>query len=128
MADFTITVSSSLRLFGIAPPNNWNEINWGENWGYGSRTTLLAVQKLVQSDVTPDSLIAKESAVLAGSSLGIDSETGSETLTDGSGYSYIFPKPTTEAEDRVTSTYTDSSEPSTSFTAGTEPTTSWSES
>ena len=128
MADLTITVAIGLNLFGAAPSSKWNEINWGDNWGFGTNTTLFAVEKAISENQAIDVSVSKESAHLVASSLGVDSETGSETLTDGSGYSYLLPRPTTEAEDRIQTTFSDVSEPTTSFSSATEPTTNWSES
>lgn len=129
MADFQITISASLNVFGLAPPNQWNIMRWGDNWGYGNNPTILAVDKLVAETIEQTDITAKESQViLAEAMAAVDSETGSETLDDGSGYSYVFPRPTTEAEDRSAITYSDVSEPSTTFNGSTEPTTTWSES
>jgi hypothetical protein len=133
MADLTITITNSVSCFGLPEPNLWGTLEWGLSsttnaWGYGNNSVGLSVEKLISESQSLDTAVAKESELTVSSSLDVDSETGSETLTDGSGYSYVFPRPTTEAEERVIPVYAEGLEPSTIFTDTTEPSTSWSES
>jgi hypothetical protein len=133
MADLTITISNTITCFGLPEPNLWNGFNWGLSssinaWGYGNNSVGLSVEKLITESQSLATAIAKESEVMVSSPLDIDSETGSETLTDGSGYSYVFPRPTTEAEERVIPVYSEAPEPTTDFATAAEPSTNWSES
>ncbi len=151
MADHNITISNSLNTFGPAPTDLWNEWNWNAfKWGEGTADLQVFVNLIVNT-----SALAPSSAVelfwnfyisIADASLVLDSSVTpyfytsiniantltpvadmyAESLTDGSGYNYVFPSNVTDAEQRTIPTYTDVDGASTTWTTSTASTTTWS--
>lgn len=128
MADFTITIANSLRFFGGSPSSKWAEYDWNAfKWGEGTNTTILAVNKAIDNTLGLDSAISEfsnDKMILE--SLSFDSDMTDEELTDGSGYSYVFPSDVTNAEDRATASYTSGSVAGTSWAAASAGSTPWS--
>lgn len=61
------TITDGLRIFGPARPNCWGEIVWGsDNWGYGSNTKQLTIQKRMVHTVFCDSTVAPRVTKLLG--------------------------------------------------------------
>jgi len=122
MADFSITISSSLALIGKDPPNLWNEYNWNEfNWGSGDPLDDLIqdVSKLITNSqgiatgvirdifhLTDGNTLTLTSAIIArvfkliSNSQALGSDPSRQVLSSGNGWDYIFPSDATNAEDR----------------------------
>jgi hypothetical protein len=105
MADYTITISNTVRTFG-PKPDVWGVMLWGDKWGEGTADLPVDVIKVISNDITPDLSLFKSITKFYQNTMTVDSETTSETLTDGNGYYYVFSKPTTEAESRDAVSYT----------------------
>lgn len=144
MADLSITIANATSALGMSPPTLWNAANWGAfNWGYTGDLPLVVTKGVAETmtpadaqgvdvthpigeTVTPadaqgvsfDRTIA-ESVTFAG-------EAASETLADGSGYNYVFPDRTTDAEERDFPTWTSGAAGSAAWTSATVTSTSWS--
>lgn len=129
MADFTITVSNSLNLFGPAPSNKWNAHLWGAfRWGEGTTDLQVDVVKLLGNALTIADSLTLQSAVFltVSNSLSLSSNPSNEGLSDGAGYSYVFTGNVTNAENRVETSYSQGSAGAQSYAAGTPPSTNWS--
>lgn len=103
-------------------------MTWGTSlWGEGTQDLIVAIEKLLSNSITPSDDYFLHPDKLISNSIVHTSETTNEGLQSGNGYSYVFVGPTTEAEDRNLSTYTEGSAASTSYTAGASTSTTWSE-
>lgn len=132
MADFNITISNHVNTFGPESTNTWGGA-WGAVWnqflwGYGNVGLVTSVGKLISesqalSDQVTISVYFYKSISNALAPVG---DMGSESLTDGSGYSYVFPSDTTEAEDRDFPNWTSGTTGSQSFTCQAAGSTTWS--
>jgi len=145
MADFTITVSNQLYPLGpdSGTPSLWNVFQWGENWQFTSLGLICETEKVLANSITPSSAESFEVGKQIDNtvtpsddyafdvdksvtnSLAPSFETSNEELANGS-WNYVFRRPSTNAEDRTTATFTTQSNASTAWTSGTATSTSWS--
>lgn len=92
MADFEITVSNSMNVFGQEPATKWGDFNWGEGfWGFGSETTLIDVEKLISENVEQAFAIFNTKGKLLVESIPSTFFVGDQVLTDGKGYVKKYP-------------------------------------
>lgn len=124
MADFTKTISNSIACLGNSPTTKWGSgtayvMTWGSSkWGEGTETMLISFGKAIANTVTiSDAMASKQvdKAVTLGS-ISPTYEGSEETLQDGNGYFYVFPRPTTDADERYNPSYTSGSASSQSWT------------
>jgi hypothetical protein len=151
MTDFTKTITAAVNCFGQGPASLWNAYNWNAfNWGEGTadiRTDvwhLLTAQTVTPADgyaqkriahlLTPQTVtlngmeVFRSYAYTVVVTASVVGDMGSEGLTDGSGYSYVYPDRTTEGESRAFATWTEQvASAATWATAGAAPSTTWSE-
>lgn len=109
MADHSITISNQITMLGPAETSKWGVMVWGVNdWGT-SRDLQTLVEKLISNSITPSQSIAGFDVVKAAIRDEISGtfEMTSENLKDGEGYSYVFVKPSTEAENRALTQWTE---------------------
>ncbi len=130
MADWTQTITNNLAFLGIGPPTKWNEFNWGEgNWGDGTEDLVTEVGKLIsnsQPSTTAVQLFVGYGIVIS-ESIAPTFEMSEETLTDGSGYNYVFRRPSTDAEDRTLPTWTEVDDGTVTWACQAAASTTWSE-
>lgn len=135
MANFSITVQSSLRAFGPAPADTFgttapNSFLWGTTrWGEGTQDLATQVQKLTTTSMSPDSAMSLNPTVLLeviNNSLSTEFEMSSEGMQDGSGYNYVFVEPTIEAENRALTSFAAYGGPSNTWTPAARGSTPWS--
>lgn len=124
MADLSITIQNRLSVSGPSPTNKWGAFNWGENWGE-SGDGYFTVGKNLSAGVSFSDNIDVTLTKVFGNSLSIGSRINFGTLTDGSGYAYVFPDGVTDIDDRYIPTWTEASEPTQSFSEASEPSTTW---
>lgn len=151
MAAFTITVSNQVQCLGPTP-SRWGSFKWGiDPWGNGLdlvtdfiklitnapavdstiTTTSDVVRSISFDDVTltDDYTLAQDRVLSISNTFDVTQfEMSSEGLMDSAGYSYLFTKPTDDAELRSTVTYTEGSAHAASWTSNSRPSTTWSES
>lgn len=130
MADFNITISNSVNVFGVEISTKWGQtefpytMTWGTSlWGYGY-TTVLDVEKVIDNSVTPGTTIINEVTKLISESITPAFETSSEGLKNGA-WNYVFTNNTTEAEERDTTTWNSASVASVSYTSLTATSVTW---
>jgi hypothetical protein len=132
MADHIITISNSINSLGPAPSTKWGSgspytMTWGTSkWGEGTQDLIVEMIKLITNTVTPSDALFNSIDKVVGNDLTVTSETTSEELLSGNGYFYLFPLPTTDAEDRNLSTYTSGTAAATTYIPASQPSTSWS--
>lgn len=123
MADHVISVSERINVFGLAPSTKWGSFSWGtDKWGEGSPETIfLQIEKyLGESQASSDSIAGFDVTKYMSEIQPILAVETNTTLTDGSGYSYIYPGPTDDAEGQIITDWTESTQSSTwtSMSAG----------
>lgn len=134
MADHTKTLTNSINCFGGSPSTVWGGatvrvMTWGvAKWGEGTHAMIRDfVRGTYEQPITvTDSLTEKEFIKAWADSLTFLSETTNEGLQTQNGYSYVFVKPSTNAEDRNLSSYTSQTPGSVSYTSLTVSVTTWS--
>jgi hypothetical protein len=128
MADHTITVSNSINLFGPSPTywGSGNMVWTTDKWGEGSRDLTVSVEKLIENSLSSDSDVHKNvTHTLDFGSLSFsDDATGD--LDDSSGYDYVYTRPTTNPDLRVSTSYQSATANNNSWTSGSVSSTSWS--
>lgn len=127
MANFTKTILNAVNTFG-GITDKWNERNWGSfKWGEGTNDLPVDVTHLISESISPDSaILSKNPNHVISESFSPTSEMISETLTDGSGYNYVFPSNTTEHENQAIASYTSGTSPNNSWSSGSAGSTTWS--
>lgn len=128
MTDFTQTVNESLNVFGGAISDNWNAYNWGAfKWGEGTNTIIVDTDNYIaESEAPTDSIDSLDSIVVIPESISVAGDPTSETLSDGSGYDYVFPSNQTNHENQSLATYTAGSNPNNSWSSANAGSTTWS--
>ena len=133
MADLSVTIANQVNSFGPAPSTKWGDnaiydMTWGSSkWGEGTEDTPTEVGKVIENSQASDSSVSKEPTKVIDNSQESTFEMSSETLQDGSGYYYVFIRPSSDAENRASTTYTETSDPSTTWTSATVTGVSWTE-
>jgi hypothetical protein len=110
VADLSITISNQINTFGIEPSNKWNEFLWGENWGYGNTDLKTELSHFLISEAI--GLADSWSTVVTffktfANTITTDGDASEQELTDGSGYNYVFTRPTIDAETRANTTFSE---------------------
>lgn len=101
MADFSITITNRLNVFGPAPSSKWNAFAWNAfKWGEGTADLATEVGKAISNALTLSDAFAKDSTRSFVETLTVTGDMGSEYLTDAAGFTYVFPSNATNAEDR----------------------------
>lgn len=127
MADHSVSISNRLNLLGPGPCSLWGTFIWGTDyWGAGSKDLPCAVVKLLENSGSLSDDYSHLVEKIVENSQASTAEMSSESLTDGAGYYYEFTYPTTDAENRNNTTYTEGAAASTSFTTVADASTSWS--
>jgi hypothetical protein len=107
MADFTITVSNSLAIVGATPSSLWGTMEWGENWGAGSEDFITSVFKFLANTTTLSDSLTKQLIKFILNTQTINGDMTEQQMFNGSGWNYVFVKPSTDAEDRSGTEWTD---------------------
>ena len=128
MADFAISFSNSVNVFGLAPSTKWNEFQWGVGkWGQGTVDLSKQVEKILDANILASTdTHSNEVEKNIGDSESVTMEMTDTKLTDSNGYSYVFPGGTTDAEDQTRTTWSEVSFTNPTWTSGTVRGTSWS--
>jgi hypothetical protein len=128
MADFSITISNSVNVFGASPSTKWNDFQWGVGtWGEGTNSIIKEVDKALAETLTLTDALTLETDFVRtiDNSLALESDMSFEGLKSGE-WSYVFTGPTTNAENRPAASFTIRANGSTVWTSGAATSTSWS--
>ena len=125
MADFTITVTNTLDLFGGLPANKWGTVEWGQNWGYGDIDLITTVYKLIDAgSIASDSTVANSLGKTITNTLICSGDMYSEKLYDAAGYYIVFVKDS-NAENRSLTSYSEINSGVGTYTQVSIPSTTW---
>lgn len=134
MANFTKTIIERVNCFGDAPSTKWGagspyNMTWGTSkWGEGTQDLVAMLNHYIIGDAftLAFSIVKKFTRAV---NLGAQVTTmplSPETLIDGHGYYYLFPKPTIISEDQVITGYSVVNGTTATYTTSTLDTTVWS--
>jgi hypothetical protein len=127
VADWTQNISNTVSVFWGATTTKWNSFNWGEaNWGEGTEDLEVHVGKLIVNSQPSTTAVATTIGKNLANSIAPTFEMSEETLTDGSGYNYIFKRPSTDAEDRTNPTWSEDDDGTASWSCQAAGSTTWS--
>jgi len=127
LADFSKSISERVNVFGLGPSTKWNEFSWGVGkWGEGTNGITEEIGKYIGEPLSQSDSSARQSTkYIADTEIVTMVETDTK-LTDGSGYSYVFPGGATDAEEQVVTDFTRQSDGSTTWIRQSDGSTSWS--
>ena len=135
MADFTKTITNSLRLFSEGPSTKWGDANgfpytmvWGTSkWGEGESLPIAFVKVISNTQsLAWDPSSKAFTKIFEIGSLVASADLSSEELMQGP-WNIIFTSNTEEGESRDLATWTQISNPDATFTCQAAGATSWSE-
>lgn len=130
MADFNITVSNQLNVFSESPSSKWGDMTWGVDfWGDSSKDLNTIIEKYLTNSVSLDNTLTPTAQfnLTVSDSLTVTSETTYESLQDADGYYYQFIKPTSDADQRQLTTWTEATPDTETWTSASVATDNWSE-
>ena len=108
MADYSISISNSIDVFGAGPASLWGTVVGGtDNWGEGSTPMTQYIGKFLSNDITPSDDFTFGVMKNVSDDISLTDALIEETLKDGKGYNYIFTSNKTDAEDRWLGTWSD---------------------
>ncbi len=127
MANFTQSISESLRVFGCKT-DYWGSFNWGAyKWGEGTADFPVSVANVVSESFAPTDTISKLDPIsVIGDSISPTNNNTSETLTDGSGWYYVYPSDVTNHENQSLVSYTSGSNIGSNWSLASASATTWS--
>lgn len=128
MTAWNQTISNTVSVYGIEPPNLWGVIVWGvDNWGFGSTPLIVKpISVYAESEAPTNSSPLTNPKILYGESESPTYGHTRESLGDGGGFLYVFNLPTSNAENRGTTSFSCGAAASDTWTSGTVGTTVWS--
>lgn len=129
LADFTITISNSINTFGPAPSSKWNAYNWNAfRWGEGTTDLITETDKLLANATTLSDAFTMiyEATLTIANSLSLSTEPSIEYLTDRAGFYYVFAGGVTNADSRVSTTYSTVSTSAAAWSAASSTSSVWS--
>jgi hypothetical protein len=133
MADFAISISDSLRLFGGGPSTKWGvgtyfTMTWNmSKWGEGTEEIQHHIEPVITDSQGLNSAMQPYDMIhVLSESITPTSETTSEGLLLGS-WSYSFTYPTTQGETRSSGSFTVVTTPSGTWTTPSSNGDDWSE-
>lgn len=110
MADFTITISNQVDVFGATPASLWGVVEGDVgNWGYSSQEFPHNIGKFISNSQSLSDSFTKKVSRIYGNDLSIDSDVTNLELLDGNGYNYVFTLPTIDADEKADDIWTDES-------------------
>jgi hypothetical protein len=130
MADFTQTIVNSMAMLGMGPATRYSAASWGSGiWGEGSNDFIQKIGKFFGNSITVGDSLSKQVNFMRtfSNSMIVTVAAVQETLQDGSGYFYVFKRPSTDAEDRTNAVWVQQSGGAVSFTCVAGADTIWSE-
>lgn len=133
MADLSITVQNTINSFGPAPSSKWGtgtpyNFTWGTSlWGEGSQDLITQLIKVIGNSISStDTYVLAPRHVFSMGSISSTMEMTVEYLTSN-GWNYVFTGNVTDADERNLSTWSDVNSTDATWTATTDPSTSWSD-
>lgn len=106
----------------------WGVDLWGTLWGDGTKDVQVAVSKPIANDIAGDvtmTIMAGFNLTLA-NSFSFTGAISAESISDGSGYSLTYPGGTSNAHNRVNTTYSTAAAGSPTYSSHSAGSTVWS--
>lgn len=128
MADFNITISNTLNVFGPQKTSRWNSMVWGTGfWGYGDFDLITTIDKVITNSLSLSgaNLTLNPTKVIS-NSIAVSGDMLSENISDSAGYNLIFGS-SKNAESRPLTSYTSIDSGTATYTQVASPGTTWSE-
>jgi hypothetical protein len=122
MANLTQTVSNTLNILGIGPPNVWGTMNWNDLWG-AEVDLCKEFEKGFAETLSSSDVYAKELTKVFDQTLSLT--TSLDVLREIGVWDYIATRPTTDWADQVTDVSTKVTDPSDTLTTFPVTSTSW---
>jgi hypothetical protein len=108
MVDLTKNISNSMTLYGVKPTNKWNVAVWNVNkWGTGDIDLREEVGKFIGETLTLSDSVGKQNVKNIVETLTIVSDATDMYLIDRNGWYRVFPKPTTDSDERTNTVWTE---------------------
>ncbi len=97
MAQFTATVTETVRLFGAAPSDKWGERNWGDfRWGEGTNQLPVGVFVGTSESQASTAAVGVAPVINILESQASNADLEHAYVRDSAGYFYVFPDRTTD--------------------------------
>lgn len=131
MANFSITISNSMRVFGGSPATKWGQVapytmTWGATkWGQGTFSTIFSYDKLLTNSLSPTTIMKFDAQKLLTNTIAVLGNPSSEVLSNGP-WRIVFVSDTVNVEDRDVATWTSTAAGVTTFTCLPAGSTTWS--
>ena len=129
MAEFSVSVSESVRTFGGAPTSRWNAYNWNAfKWGEGTASMVIGLGLGVsESQASSGTCDAAAGYVIAlAEAFTPTASMTSGQIRDMAGYYHVFPNSTTDGEERDTPSWAGGSTTNPTWATAAASATSWS--
>lgn len=127
MASFTIAYSNSVGLIGPGAATNWGVMVWGvDPWGFSSDITVNVLKAIANNIFPSGAVLGFGVNKSVANDLATTCDPSAEYLSDPAGYQYVFPRPSTNAENRPLSSFTCGIAAGGAWTSGTAGSTVWS--
>lgn len=125
MANFTKTISNSLRAQGPGVASLWGTMVWGTDlWG-NTNDTKVRVDKYISDIVATNNIIYSTMSRKVSNTLSCSGSMNLVSLSDGSGYTYVLQGGVTDPDNRLFPSYTSGSITAPVYTEDSPNSTTW---
>lgn len=129
MASYVKTITNSIEFLGMGPPTLYSAATYGTSvYGEGSNDFIQGIGKYLSNSLSLAETVIKSPRKLINEEIFPSMDMLEEKKGDGSGYYYVFRKPSQDAEDRSLATWVESTASAISFTCVAGASTNWTES
>lgn len=125
MADYTKTISNSIRTQGIGVENVWGVMVWGVDYWGNSKDTKVLIGKYINDIISATDIIYSTSRRTISNSIVFSNSIDFVSLSDGSGYDYVLQGGVTDPDDRLFPSYTSGSRTTPVYTEDSSNSTTW---
>ena len=106
MADFTITISNPVNLFGPADASLWGTMVWGTDyWGTDSDQEFEVIKALSNGFSASVAFSFDVEKTITTNAVSASIAVATLTLQDSNGFVYVFPTPTGNAAEDANTAY-----------------------
>ena len=106
MADFTITISNSVNLFGPADASLWGTMVWGTNfWGTDSDQEFEVIKALSNGFSATVAFSFGFDKTVSTNTVSAAVDLATLTLQDSNGFCYVFPSDSKNAANNPDTSY-----------------------
>lgn len=125
MANFTKTISNSIRAQGPGVASLWGVMVWGVDlWG-NTKDTKVLINKYISDTVSSSDIVYSKMTRKISNSISCAGSMNIISLLDGSGYSYVLQGGVTDPDNRLFPSYTSGSISAPVYTEDSSNSTTW---